>query len=109
LSRYNLFTPRSLVKLLQNLHVEVKQERLFKLLPAAGVSGTLKSLGGATNEPFIFAKSGSLGGVYALSGYLVTKKGKVLIFSTMNNNFIKPTSEIRKEIGNLLRDLHLEY
>jgi serine-type D-Ala-D-Ala carboxypeptidase/endopeptidase (penicillin-binding protein 4) len=109
LSRYNLFTPRSLVKLLQNLHAEVKQERLFKLLPAAGVSGTLKSLGGATNEPFIFAKSGSLGGVYALSGYLVTKKGKVLIFSTMNNNFIKPTSEIRKEIGNLLRDLHLEY
>jgi len=105
LSRYNLFTPRSIVKLLQNIYQTVPQERLFKLLPAAGKSGTLKSLP-ANEEAFIFAKSGSFSNNYNLSGYLLTKKGKVLIFSIMNNSFLKPMSEIRKEVTKILTEVH---
>lgn len=105
LSRYNLFTPRSIVKLLQNIYLIVPQERLFQLLPAAGKSGTLKSLS-STEKPFIFAKSGSFSNNYNLSGYLVTKKGKVLIFSIMNNSFMKPMSEIRKEVSKILTEVH---
>ncbi|MCU0469779.1 MAG: D-alanyl-D-alanine carboxypeptidase [Arcicella sp.] len=105
LSRHNLFTPRSIVSLLEKIYEIVPQEKLFKILPAAGQSGTIKSLV-KTDVPYIFAKSGSLSNNYCLSGYLVTKKGKVLIFSIMNNNFTKKTAEIRKDVGNVLAEIH---
>lgn len=105
LSRYNLFTPRSIVALLSKIHEIVPEERLFNLLPAAGKSGTLKNMM-KTDVPFIFAKSGSLSNVYCLSGYLVTKKGKVFIFSMMNNNFTKSTAEVRREVVNILNEIH---
>ncbi|PWK29019.1 D-alanyl-D-alanine carboxypeptidase/D-alanyl-D-alanine-endopeptidase (penicillin-binding protein 4) [Arcicella aurantiaca] len=105
LSRYNLFTPRSIVALLGKIHDIVPEERLFRLLPAAGKSGTLRNMM-KIDEPFIFAKSGSLSNIYCLSGYLLTKKGKVFIFSVMNNNFTKSTAEIRKEMVNILTEIH---
>jgi D-alanyl-D-alanine carboxypeptidase/D-alanyl-D-alanine-endopeptidase (penicillin-binding protein 4) len=105
LSRFNLFTPRTIIALLGKIHDIVPEERLFKLLPAAGKSGTIKSLV-KTDKPYIFAKSGSLTNVYCLSGFLITKKGKTLIFSMMNNSFVKPTSEIRKEVGSILTEIY---
>jgi D-alanyl-D-alanine carboxypeptidase/D-alanyl-D-alanine-endopeptidase (penicillin-binding protein 4) len=80
--------------------------KLFKVLPAVGQSGTLKSLMPKTDKPFIFAKSGSFSNNYNLSGYLVTKQGKVLCFSLMNNNFVKPMSEIRKEVVKILTEIY---
>jgi serine-type D-Ala-D-Ala carboxypeptidase/endopeptidase (penicillin-binding protein 4) len=105
LSRQNLLTPRSIIALLQKIHEIVPEEKLFKILPAAGQSGTLKNLL-KTEKPFIFAKSGSLNNNYCLSGFLVTKKGKTLIFSMMNNNFSNSTSEIRKEVIKILQEIH---
>jgi serine-type D-Ala-D-Ala carboxypeptidase/endopeptidase (penicillin-binding protein 4) len=107
LSRQNLFTPRSIITLLQKIHEIVPEERLFKILPAAGQSGTLKNLM-KTDKPFIFAKSGSLNNNYCLSGFLVTKKGKTLVFSMMNNNFMESTSNIRKEVISILSQIHEE-
>jgi D-alanyl-D-alanine carboxypeptidase/D-alanyl-D-alanine-endopeptidase (penicillin-binding protein 4) len=108
LSRYNLFTPRSMVQLLRKIHVLMPQERLFSLLAIGGKTGTLKNLY-KDGDPYIFAKSGSLSNMYNLSGYLLTKSGKTLIFSIMNNNFIKPTSEIRKEVERFLQSIHANY
>ena len=105
LSRFNLFTPRTIVALLNKIHEIVPEERLFKLLPAAGKSGTIRSLV-TTDKPYIFAKSGSLSNNYCLSGFVVTKKGKTLIFSMMNNNFLKSTSDIRKEVGSILTKIY---
>lgn len=105
LSRQNLFTPRSIVALLNKIHEIVPEERLFKILPAAGQSGTLKNLL-KTDKPFIFAKSGSLNNNYCLSGFLITKKGKTLIFSFMNNNFVNSTADIRKEVVKILQEIH---
>lgn len=108
LSRYNLFTPRTLTALLLKIYQKVPRERLFRLLPVAGQSGTLRSLPGG-DSPFIFAKSGSMTGVYNLSGYLITRKEKLLIFSMMHNNFGQPISEIRQRTGAFLRQVRARY
>lgn len=107
LSRYNLFTPRSIVALLQKIQAEVPQERLFASLPIGGKAGTIRNMFKTEEKPFVFAKTGSLSGVYNLSGYLITKSGKTLIFSFMNNNFNKPTSTIRKEVEKVITWIHL--
>lgn len=108
LSRYNLFSPNSLIALLRQLQATIPQPRLFALLPAAGQSGTLRSLY-KTNTPFIFAKSGSMSGVYNLSGYLVTRKGRVLLFSMMHNNFTGSVSEMRQRTARFLEQIHRQF
>ena len=105
LSRYNLFTPNVLTDLLTKIAAIVPQQRLFTLLPAAGQSGTLQSLTFA-GKPYVFAKSGSLTGVYNLSGYILTKRGKKLCFSIMNNNFTGPVSIVRRQTAELLMRIH---
>ena len=42
LSRYNLFTPASVIFVLEKLYKELPQSRLFTLFPAGGQSGTLR-------------------------------------------------------------------
>lgn len=108
LSRYNLVTPASIAALLNKILLEVPEERLLHLMATGGVSGTLKSSYKAEN-PFIFAKTGSLGNVHNLSGYLRTRSGKLLIFSIMNNNYMVPTSAIKAEMENILRDIYGNY
>lgn len=109
LSRYNLFTPRSIVALLQKIYAKVPdQERLFGLMSIGGKAGTLRNQY-KNRPPFVFAKTGSLANVYCLSGYLRTKKGKVLIFSLMNGNFIRKTAEIRTEVERVLTEIYEKY
>lgn len=109
LSRYNLFTPRSVVKVLQKIYDKVpSQERLLGLMPVGGKVGTLRNQY-KNRPPFVFAKTGSLANTYCLSGYLRTKKGKILIFSLMNGNFIRKTSEIRNEVERILTEIYEKY
>ncbi len=106
LSRYNLFTPKSFVQILKRLHQEVDEERLFEIFPNWDATGTVSKWENPDINPFIFAKSGSFGNNYNLSGYLKTKSGKLLIFSFMNNHFQIPSSEVRLQIYTLLMSLH---
>ncbi|CCH56679.1 peptidase S13 D-Ala-D-Ala carboxypeptidase C [Fibrisoma limi BUZ 3] len=105
LSRYNLFTPNVLIDLLGRIYEKVPQQRLFALLPAAGQSGTLRGML-TTQKPYVFAKSGSMSGVYNLSGYLLTRRGKLLFFSIMHNNFTQPVADMRRRTAELLQQLH---
>jgi serine-type D-Ala-D-Ala carboxypeptidase/endopeptidase (penicillin-binding protein 4) len=105
LSRYNLFTPRSIIKLLEKIHATIPEEKLFSIMAIGGKAGTVRNMFKNEEKPYIFAKSGSLGGVYNLSGYIITKKGKTLLFSIMNNNFTKPTSQVRKEVEKILMNV----
>ncbi len=108
LSRYNLFTPRSVVKMWQKMYEEVPQERLFKLLATGGQPGTLESFYQA-DKPYVFGKTGSLSNNHCLSGYLITKKGKIFIFSFMNSNFVAPSGEVRAMMQRVLTNLHDNY
>jgi serine-type D-Ala-D-Ala carboxypeptidase/endopeptidase (penicillin-binding protein 4) len=108
ISRYNLFTPRATIKLLQKIYTELPQEKLFSLLAIGGKTGTTRNMFKSEN-PYVFAKSGSMTGVYNLSGYLLTKQNKVLLFSMMNNNFNNLTRDIRKETEKILTWIHENY
>jgi serine-type D-Ala-D-Ala carboxypeptidase/endopeptidase (penicillin-binding protein 4) len=108
LSRYNQFTPRTIVKLWEKIYELLPRERLFSLLVTNGKPGTLRSM--LPNQPvFIYGKTGSLSNNYCLSGYLVTRKNRLLIFSSMNTGFISPTSAIRKNLGKTLQYIYEHY
>ena len=109
LSRYNLFTPRFFVQILEKLHEEIPEERLFSIFPMWGPDSTVEQWEDPTTEPFLFAKSGSVGNNYNLSGYVKTKSGKLLIFSFMNNHFRVPSSEIRETIYATMKNLYENY
>ena len=109
LSRYNLFTPEAMVHVLHKMYKEIPKERLFSLFPAAGVSGTLEDWDYGNAEPYIYAKSGSLSNNYCISGYLITKSGKTLIFSFMNNHFRAPTSEVKKRMQRIFEEIRDSY
>jgi len=107
LSRGNLFTPRDMIKLLELIYGEVNnQEKLFNMLPAGGKTGTLKNAYPKTDNPFVFGKTGSLSNNHNQSGYVITKSGRVLIFSFMNNNFVLPTADVRKEMVRIMTYIH---
>ncbi|NLN33482.1 MAG: D-alanyl-D-alanine carboxypeptidase [Flavobacteriaceae bacterium] len=108
LSRYNLFTPRTMVHVLDKLYKEFAEERLFNIFAVGGRTGTLKgNYGGKT--PYVYAKSGTLSNNYCLSGYLKTKSGRTLIFSVMNNHFQKQNWQVRQETQKLLEFLRDNY
>ena len=108
LSRFNLFTPRSIITLLCKISDEMKNDSLLhSLLPAGGVVGTIKSAYKTDNgQPFVWAKTGTLANNHNQSGYLITRKGKRLVFSFMNNNFTRPTREIRDEMVRIMTYVH---
>lgn len=105
LSRYNLFTPSTLIRLLKKMADRVPLQRLFSLLPATGQSGTLRTMM-ESGKPYVFAKSGSMSAVYNLSGYLLTARNRLLYFSIMHNNFTQPVSEMRRRTAELLKQIH---
>jgi serine-type D-Ala-D-Ala carboxypeptidase/endopeptidase (penicillin-binding protein 4) len=107
LSRYNLFTPQSFVYLLNKLKKEFGWERIKNILPTGG-EGTLENYF-KTEEGFIFAKTGTLNNNCALSGYLITKKGKLLIFSILANNYITGASLVRKPVELFLQKIRSNY
>jgi D-alanyl-D-alanine carboxypeptidase/D-alanyl-D-alanine-endopeptidase (penicillin-binding protein 4) len=111
LSRRNLFTPRTIISLLCKIRGEVKDENfLHSLMPAGGVAGTIRTAYKTDNgQPFVWAKTGSLSNNYNQSGYLVTRKGRHLAFSFMNNNFTRPAREVRDEMVRIMTYIHENY
>ncbi len=108
LSRYNLFTPRSVAHVWKKIYEKVPAERLLPLLATGGVNGTVKNWYKA-ESPYIFGKTGTLANNHSLSGYLITKSGKTLIFSFMNSNYLASTSAIRSNMQEILEYIRDNY
>lgn len=103
LSRYNLFTPQDFVFILDKMQSEFGMERIKKILPTGG-EGTISNYY-QQEAGQIFAKTGTLSGVVAFSGYVYTKAGKLLIFSILVNNNTAQASDVRHAVEAFIREV----
>ena len=103
LSRYNLFSPQDFVYILNKMQNEFGIERIRNIFPGAN-EGTLSNYY-VGSEGRLFAKTGTLSGVVAISGFLTTNKNKQLIFSVLVNNHQASGTEVRRTVEQFLAEL----
>jgi D-alanyl-D-alanine carboxypeptidase/D-alanyl-D-alanine-endopeptidase (penicillin-binding protein 4) len=88
LSRLDLVTPSTVIKLLRYMYQSPVREKWISILPVGAQDGTLSSRFGATPAAGrVFAKTGTLSHVSALSGYLQRPEGGWVAFSILVNNY----------------------
>lgn len=94
MSRLNQFSPDDLTSVLVKAKTKPWFSTWQSALPVAGVDGTLVNrMKGTAAAGNVKAKTGSLSGVSALSGYVRTAAGRDLVFSVVQNNvllFVSP-------------------
>ncbi|MDQ8049843.1 D-alanyl-D-alanine carboxypeptidase/D-alanyl-D-alanine-endopeptidase [Luteibacter sp.] len=91
LSRHDLTTPASLVRLLTFMDRSPQAAAWRDLLPVAGVDGTLVNrMRGTAAEANVQAKTGSMSFVNTLAGYVTTRSGERRAFAIMLNNYRAP-------------------
>ena len=86
---------------------EFGMERIKTILPTGG-TGTISSYYLADSGS-IFVKTGTLNGVVALSGFLYTKKNKLLVFSVLVNHHYSSSASIRKGVEEFVQSLRNNY
>jgi D-alanyl-D-alanine carboxypeptidase/D-alanyl-D-alanine-endopeptidase (penicillin-binding protein 4) len=108
LSRYNMITPRSVVYLWKEVIAMVGEEQLKQIIAEGGVSGTIENW--YAREPsYVYGKTGTLRHNHNLSGLLITKSGKTLLFSFMHNHFSTSTTPIKQEMERVLQMIYEKY
>jgi serine-type D-Ala-D-Ala carboxypeptidase/endopeptidase (penicillin-binding protein 4) len=107
LSRYNLFTPQDFVWVLNKMKNEFAWQRITTIFPS-GNQGTLTNYY-TSDGSFIYAKTGSLSGVVAISGYLTTKQNKQVIFSILVNNHQTTGRNVRRAVEKFLLAVREKY
>ena len=87
ISRQNLVTPRATVLLLKYIDSQPWGPKFVDTLPVGGVDGSLADrFKDSLAQGRVQGKTGSLGHVNTLSGYLTTVNGDRVVFSIMLNN-----------------------
>ena len=107
LSRFNLFSPKDIIFILNKMKEDFGMDRIKNILPTGG-TGTISNYYIA-DSGYIFVKTGTLNGVVALSGFLYTKKNKLLIFSVLVNNHRSSSTSIRKGIEKFIQSVRDKY
>lgn len=107
LSRYNLFSPQDFVTILNKMQQQFGMDRLKNIFPTGG-RGTLGNFY-KKDSGYIYAKTGTLSGVVALSGYLYTRKNKLLIFSVLINNHNGNAVAVRRSVEAFLTGIRNKY
>ncbi|ADB32111.1 D-alanyl-D-alaninecarboxypeptidase/D-alanyl-D-alanine-endopeptidase [Kribbella flavida DSM 17836] len=105
LSRKVNVTPKSVTDLLVAVQKEPWFQQWYDALPIAGnpdrfTGGTLRNrMAGTPAANNVHAKTGSLTGVTALSGYVSTKDGRKLVFSMISNNYLVSPRAVEDAVG----------
>ena len=87
MSTYNRVAPRGTVMLLRWIDAQPWAAQWRRTLPVAGLDGTLdERFKGSPLERRLFAKTGTLNATNALSGYLVARSGRTLLFAIYAND-----------------------
>jgi D-alanyl-D-alanine carboxypeptidase/D-alanyl-D-alanine-endopeptidase (penicillin-binding protein 4) len=87
MSSYNRVAPRGVVLFLRWVATQPWGQAWRTTLPIGGVDGTLaKRFRDTPLQGRIFAKTGTLNGTNALSGYMTAASGRTLIFSAYAND-----------------------
>jgi len=105
LSRYNLFTPKSMTEVLLKIYQLKGLEWIEIVFPHGGTSGTIE----AWYEPYVMAKTGTLSNNHCLSGFIKAKSGKIYIFSFMHNHYLESSRVYKQEMDKLLRLIYNKY
>lgn len=96
LSRHNLISPEALVQTLRLMANSPAASIYRASLPVAGESGTLKNRINITpNRVILQAKTGTLSGVSALSGYIEVPNYEPLVFSIIVNQSDQSAAKVR--------------
>ncbi len=104
LSRQNLVAPHAIVQLLRYCSTQPWGADYKATFPIAGVDGSLtERLVSPRLHNRIMAKTGSLGGVKALSGFATTDGGEVVVFSILSINFNLPAKRVTDAIDELVQ------
>ena len=94
LSRYNLVTPKSIISSLHDIYNLIGFDRIKKIFPKNYII--------QDKEDFVWGKTGTLKNNHNYSGYLITDKNRVYIFSIMINHFTNDLSKIKEAIVDFL-------
>jgi D-alanyl-D-alanine carboxypeptidase/D-alanyl-D-alanine-endopeptidase (penicillin-binding protein 4) len=110
LSRYDLTSPAAVISLLKHMYADtVNFPVYYHSLPIAGVDGTIgRRMQGTLAAGNLRAKTGTLSGVTALSGYVKTLDGEWLAFSILMQHYPGSSRDYRAvqdAIGALLAGL----
>jgi len=103
LSRLNLVTTDMFVRLLAFMDSHPERETFIATLPVAGKDNGVQLLRNTVVEGKLFAKTGYISNVMALSGYTSTADGERVAFSILGNNWLIPRERSRR----LIRDVCL--
>jgi D-alanyl-D-alanine carboxypeptidase/D-alanyl-D-alanine-endopeptidase (penicillin-binding protein 4) len=102
LSAGNLVTPRALVQLLRYVDRTPEEAMVRDNLPVSGREGSLKAR--LTDLPGrVRAKTGYIGNVDSLSGFVTTDDGRTAVFSIIANNSGQPSARMKAAIDDVVR------
>lgn len=103
LSRHNLVSPEALVQTLKVM-ARSSQANVYRAsLPVAGISGTLKNrFRDSDAQGIVRAKTGTMSGIVALSGYLDAPEYEPLVFSIIVNQSDRSAVILREAIDEMV-------
>lgn len=108
LSRRNAASPKTVVSILRAMYKAQGNDIFLTSLPVAGMSGTLRRrMRYTTAQGMVHAKTGTLRGVRALSGYIEHPRYGTMVFSILANNPNQSGDSLIKTIDNVVLQLSM--
>ena len=106
LTPYNRITPAATVKFLTWAAAQPWGDAFRDTLPIGGETGSLaRRFRGTALQGRIFAKTGTVQGVNALSGYMIAASGETLVFSVIANDRPVDAPSVLPLIDRMLIDI----